>query len=69
MVNRTELDARIVNHAVRITHAERIAPLYPMAQRKHAGARHSIAALLLRVSVWLAPEQAARYGASDAAIA
>lgn len=69
MVNRTELDVRIVDHAARITRAERFGPLYPVSRHECRGPRRFIAALLLRLSGWLAPEQTGQPSASDAAIA
>jgi hypothetical protein len=66
MIDRTELDARFLNHAASVAHADRFGALYPVTCPTRRGPRRLAGALLLRLSVWLAPEQGRQAIASDA---
>jgi hypothetical protein len=61
----TDLNVRLLHHAEHVAHADRFSHLYPPPRRTQRGPRHLIAALLLQLSLRLAPEQVRRIVASD----
>ena len=67
MLNPTELDPRVLNHAARIAYADRLGALCPAPRSARGGPRRFVAALLLRLSLRLATEQGQRIVSGDAA--
>jgi len=68
MMNRTDLEVRLLNHAARIAHAHRFGALCDPPRSARRGPRR-FAATLLRLTARPIPEQSRWAGTSDTATA
>jgi hypothetical protein len=65
MMNSTDLDVRFLNHAAKVTYADRFGNLYPATRRQQRDPRRFVASVLQRLSGRFTPEQAQQGIARD----